>query len=164
MHDSSRCDICRGKPVGDSLSDAEFSAFLASCRRQSALKQREFAEEVQGASRWDYDMDNQTLSIGSVVYGMTPIGTYSPDHKTWLWAWANDAFPAAAREGSAEIQVLHGTTGFRVFIDPGIPCSAKDADDLVALAVHALDARAFFRCPSNDPTLFLAVHEPRSAG
>lgn len=165
MHDSSRCKICRGTPVADSLSDAEFATFLASCRDELAAKQRDFEHAVQDASRWFYDLADQSLRIGGVVYGMTPIGTYSPVYKSWLWAWANEDFPVTTREASAGIQVLHGATGFRVFVDPGINASAEDADDFVALAVHALDARGFFRCPSDGPTLFLAVHDPRpSAG
>jgi hypothetical protein len=54
---------------------------------------------------------------------------------------------------------LHAVTGFQVFLDPGIEASAADAEDFAALAVHALDAIAFFRCPSEEPTLYLAVHE-----
>ncbi len=161
MHDSSRCELCNGKPVGDSLSDAEFGTFLAACREECAAKQRDFDKATQTASRWSYDMADQSLRIGDVVYRMTPIGTFSPAYKSWLWAWAKEDFPEAAREASAGIQVLYETTGFRVFVDPGINASAQDADDFVALAVHALGARAFFRCPSDGPTLFLAVHDPR---
>jgi hypothetical protein len=150
-------------PVGDSLSDAEFSAFVASCRAESADKQRQFVDTIRGAPRWFYDMDDGSLTIGDVVYGMTPIGTHSPIHDSWLWAWANEDFPEAAREASAQIRSLHGTTGFRVFVTPGTDASANDAADLVALAVHVLDARAFFRCPSAGPTLFLAVHDPQPA-
>jgi hypothetical protein len=52
-----------------------------------------------------------------------------------------------------------------VFLDAGIKASTAEADDFVALAVHALDAAAFFRCPSLGPILYLAVHDLRpSAG
>jgi len=161
MHDSSQCPTCKGRSAEDSLSDADFAAFLSSCRQESAAKQDDFAQAIQGASRWFYDMDDQSITIGDVVYGMTPIGTYSPVYKSWLWGWANDDFPEAARRASAQIRILHEITGFRVFADPGISASAKDADDFAVLAVHALDARAFFRCPSDGPMLFLAIHEPR---
>jgi hypothetical protein len=32
MHDSSTCPVCRGLPIGGSMSDEEFFAFLAACR------------------------------------------------------------------------------------------------------------------------------------
>jgi hypothetical protein len=159
MHDSSTCELCRGLPARGSLSDDEFSVFLASCRDELAAKQGTFQSRIQGASRWFYDMANGTLTIGESRFGMTPIGSYSSHNNSWLWAWANDEFPPAAREASARIQVLHTATGFRVFVDAGINASSADAQDFAALAVHALGAIGFFRCPSNGPLLYLAVHE-----
>jgi hypothetical protein len=104
-------------------------------------------------------MADGTLTIGGSVFGMTPIGTYSAAHDSWLWAWANEEFPAIARTASARIQSLHTVTGFRVFIDPGIKASSADVQDFTALAVHILGAIGFFRCPSDGPVLYLAVRE-----
>jgi hypothetical protein len=165
MHDSSNCKTCRGLPVGDSLTDDEFAEFLATCRTELAGKQESLKQRIVGGSRWQYDMAKLTLLIGEVEFAITPIGTYSSSYRSWLWAWANDEFSPLAREASARIQALHGTTGFRVFIEPGIAASASDADDFVALAVHALGAQGFYRCPSDGPSLFLAVHDrPERAG
>lgn len=147
--------------VRDSLSDAEFASFLTSCRSESATKQEAFVDATRDASRWLYNMSDQSLTIGDVVYDMTLIGTHSAVYDSWLWAWANEDFPESARVASSQIQGLHGITGFRVFVTPGVGASAKEADDFAALAVHILDARAFFRCPSDGATLFLAVHDPR---
>jgi len=165
MHDSSNCKTCQGLPVGDSLTDDEFAEFLATCRTALGEKQKSFKHRIVGGSSWFYDLAKLTLLIGEVEFGITPIGTYSSSYRSWLWAWANDEFPLPARDASARIQALHGTTGFCVFIEPGIDASASDADDFVALAVHALGAQGFYRCPSDGPSLFLAVHdEPRRAG
>lgn len=155
MHDSSNCPICRGLHVGKSLSDAEFFDFLAACRAELADKQRRFNERIAGAARWYYDMSNCSLNIGDERFGMTPIGTHSGEHQTWLWAWANEDFPAVAREASRGLQSLHALTGFRVFIDPGIAASAADAEDFTALAVHQLGAIGLFRSSSDSTTLYL---------
>jgi len=162
LHDSSTCEICRGLPIRGSLSDDEFLVFLASCRNELAAKQETFQRRIQGASRWSYEMTDGTLTVGDSNFGMTPIGTYSSDHNSWLWAWANDEFPEVARAASARIQSLHTVTGFRVFIDPGIQASSADAQDFAAMAVHILGAIGLFRCPSEEtrPALYLAVHEP----
>jgi hypothetical protein len=162
MHDSSTCPICRGLPVDGSMSDEEFFAFLAACRDELADKQARFLSRIAGASRWQYEMADGSLTIGDTRFGMTPIGTFSPEHQSWLWAWANEDFPEAARAASRRIQGLHAVTGFRVFLDPGIGASAADAQDFVAVAVHQLGAIGFFRCPSDGPVLYLAVHEPGS--
>ncbi|MFZ2269833.1 MAG: DUF6882 domain-containing protein [Azonexus sp.] len=142
----------------DSLSDDAFAEFQASCHRDLLSKQNHFKQHIAGASQWFYDMPSRRLEIGDSLFGMTPIGTYSSAYGSWLWAWANDDFPPEARALAAEIQTLHDTTGFRVFLEPGISAVEKDVDDFVALAVHALGADGFFRCNSNETSLYLAVH------
>lgn len=163
MHDSPNCPICRGLPVNGSMSDDEFFAFLNACRNELAEKQFAFTARIAGALRWQYEMADGSLTIGETRFGMTPIGTFSSQYQSWLWAWANEDFPECARADSRQIQGLHAVTGFQVFLDPGIGASADDAGDFVALAVHQIGAIGFFRCPSDGPALHLAVHEPEGA-
>jgi hypothetical protein len=152
--------VCKGLPAGGSLSDEEFAAFLDACRAEAVAKQEAFQRRLAGSSRWSYDMDRGTLQVGELGFGMTPIGTFSAERCSWLWAWANEDFPAAARQAAAPIQSLREVTGFAVFALPGIGASAVDAQDFVAFGVHALEATGFFRCPrEGGPTLYLAVHE-----
>ena len=161
MHDSSACPVCRGLPVNGSLSDDEFASFVARCREELARKQATFNRRIPAGGKWFYDMQDGSLTIGATRFGMTPIGTYSHDRQTWLWAWANEDFPQRARDDAGRVRGLLDVTGFRVFVSPGLPASEADTLDLTALAVHHLDAIGFFRCPGA-PTLFLAVHEPAS--
>lgn len=160
MHVSSNCPTCRGLPVDGSLTDEEFFAFLGACREELVEKQASFRSRIAGAGRWAYEMDEGWIAFGGVRYPMTPVGSYSPEYGTWLWAWANEDFPPEAREGAGRIRGLFDVTGFRVFTDPGIDASPADAEDFVALAVHQLGAIAFFRVPLDGPVLYLAVHEP----
>jgi hypothetical protein len=60
------------------------------------------------AARWFYEMADGSLTIGYTRFGMTPIGTSSAAHQSWLWAWANEAFPPVAKE-SARTCRLAGT-------------------------------------------------------
>lgn len=159
MHDSSTCPLCRGLPVGGSMTDEEFFAFLVACREELAAKQSAFQQRVAGATNWRYEMSDGSLTLGEARFGMTPIGTFSPECQTWLWAWANEGFPELARKASRRIQGLHAVTGFKVFVDPGIDAAVEDAEEFSALAIHELDAIGLFRCPSGGPELFLAVHE-----
>lgn len=160
MHDSSTCPICRGLPTGGSMSDEEFFAFLSACQRELEERQVRFQQRIHAAPRWHYDLADTTLTVGNLRFRMTPIGTFSETYQTWLWAWANEDFPESARVSSRRIQELHAVTGFRVFLDPGIEASRADAQDLSALAIHQLGAIGLFRCPSQGPELYLAVHEP----
>jgi hypothetical protein len=164
MHDSSTCPICRSLPAGASLSDDAFNAFLAACRDELAAKPERFQQRIAGAARWFYEMADGSLTLGDTCFGMTPIGTYSPAHQSWLWAWANEEFPRAAKESAAAVRDLYAVTGFRVFADPGTSASPDDALSFVAMAVHQLGAIAMFRAPSQGPILYLAVFEPRASG
>ena len=135
-------------------------AFVSACRDEIAVKQAGFQHRIAGASLWQYEMADGSLTIGDTRFGMTPIGTFSHEYQSWLWAWANEDFPEPARAASRRIQGLHAVTGFQVFLDPGIGASPEDPEDFAALAVHQLGAIASFRCPSDGPVLYLAVHEP----
>lgn len=128
MHESSTCPICCGLPVGGSMSDNDFVAFLAACREDLAVKQSGFQQRIAGASRWQYDLSDRSLMIGDTWFRMTPIGTFSTDYQSWLWAWANEDFPEVARAASRRIQELHAVTGFRVFLNPSIRASLADED------------------------------------
>lgn len=84
----------------------------------------------------------------------------SSESQNWLWAWANEDFSKDAREAAQALQKLHDVTGFRVFVDQGCGASAADIGDFVALAVHALEAKGYFRIPNDaGPTLYLAVRD-----
>jgi hypothetical protein len=161
MHDSSQCPICRGLPVGGSMSDEAFFAFLAACRDELTAKQARFQQRIVGVRRWHYEMAGQSLTIGDISFGMPPIGTYSAEYESWLWAWANKDFPEVARTAARHIQGMHAVTGFKAFLDRDTGASAADAQDFATLAVHQLGPIAFFRCPSEGaaPVLYLAVHE-----
>lgn len=141
------------------MSDEAFFAFLDACRNELAAKQQAFNERLEPNAEWTYDLDSASLNIGRCKFSITAIGTHSSEYQTWLWAWANDTFPKTARDASAAIKSLYNLTGFKVFDDPGINASSADAQDFSACAMHQLDAIGLFRSPSDDATLYLAVHE-----
>jgi hypothetical protein len=160
MHNSAHCSICRGFPAGKSLSDKEFIAFVEACRNELTMKQEIFQQRIAGCDCWFYDLADNSLTLGTFRYRITAVGTFSPEYETWLWAWANPDYPEIAREASRRIQSLYSITGFRVFTTEGIEASSTDAQDFAAMAIHQLDSIGLFKCPSDGPTLYLAVHEP----
>lgn len=167
MHDSSHCPVCRSQPAAGGLTDDEFHAFLRACRDELAAKQARFQQRIASAARWQCELAEGTLSFDGMIFGITPVGTYSEAEQTWLWAWANESLPQKARETSRPIQALFDRTGFRVFVDAGLPATASDAEDLTAMALHELGATGLFRIPSEGLTLYLAVHatvDPGDAG
>jgi hypothetical protein len=146
------------------MTDEEFFAFLSACRNELAERQLCFQQSMSDGAPWSYDLADCSLTIATRRFPMTPIGSHSPEYQTWLWTWANESFAPLARETSRRIQELNAVTKFQVFLDPGIDASPSDAEDFTALAVHQLGAIGFFRSPSDDPTSYLAVHEPAAEG
>jgi hypothetical protein len=139
------------------MSDEDFSAFLAHCRAEFAARQSRLLPRITAAATFSYDLNDCSLTLGEEHFTIIPVGTHNASLQTWLWAWANDSFPPAARESSRRLQGLFQTTGFRVFLDPGITATSTDAQDFTAIAVHHVNAIGFFRKTSNDVTLYLAI-------
>jgi hypothetical protein len=162
MHDSSHCPICNGIAAGGEMTDDEFATFLEACRAELHAKQATFVERTKDAGKWAYDLETEQLTLGVETFGIVAVGTFSPSHESWLWAWANEDYPAGARKAAAEIQRLQALTGFRIFTSPGCPASSQDAQDFTALAIHLLGGIGLYRIPSqreDGPTLYLAVLE-----
>jgi hypothetical protein len=64
------------------------------------------------AARWFYEMTDGSLTIGYTRFGMIALGTYSAAHQSWLWAWANQAFPPVAKESALTCRLAgKGFTG-----------------------------------------------------
>jgi len=141
------------------MSDQEFTAFADACRSELSALQNAFLRQLKRGADWFYDLNDCTLRIGDQIFSMTPIGTYSSEYRTWLWAWANEEFPSQAREASMRIQQLHSLTGFAVFLNQGTKATPIEAQDLVAMAVRCLGAIGFFRTSGEAPMLYLAVHQ-----
>lgn len=157
MHESENCPICRGQPINGSMTDAQFSSFVAACSAEFAEKQSQFWPRISGAGKWHYELADGSITFGVQRYPMIPIGTFSSQYQSWLWAWANEDFPVVARETSRRLQGLYDLTRFQVFRDPGFSVTPEEVDDLVAMAIHQLEAIGSFRCLSEGPTLYLAI-------
>jgi hypothetical protein len=138
------------------MSDREFADFLSACRAELGRKQAEIAEHL-GRGPYAYDIDQGLLTVGGGTYSITVIGTYCVSRRTWLWGWANDSYSDAARERSASLKGLRDVTGFQVFADEGVVATASDAMDLVATAVHYLDAAGYWQEDFTDLQVFLAT-------
>lgn len=156
MHDSSSCPYCQGAAIHGSMSDEEFHTFLAACRNELADKQSHFTRVLSQRQTWRYDLNTCQIRFHDLALSFVPIGTFSDSLSSWLWAWANPDFPDEARTRSRKLQSLRNSTGFQVFLDPGIAASRQDAEDFSAIALHYLDGQGLFRVPGN-PDLYLSV-------
>lgn len=139
------------------MSNEQFKAFMEACRVELEEKQTEFFSRFADDVAWSFDIDQATIRLNDHVFPVTPIGSFSEPHETWLWGWANESFPDAARNTSRQLQSLYKLTGFRVFADEGINATSSEAQDLATIAIHELGAAAEFRYQENGLMTYIAV-------
>lgn len=145
---------------GDAI-DAAFDDRLKKCLPAFRAKQALFQKEVEGFSRWHYDLTTCTLTFSnetqSKLCTFVPIATYVREANQWVWAWANESLPQYARDRSGRLRDLYSATQYKIFDDPGFRVPETDLEELCALAVEFLGSDAVFTAESDVTKLFLAV-------
>lgn len=100
-----------------------------------------------------YDRSEAHCLTASVIF----IGTYAESAHSWMWAWCNESFPAAAREESLVLKELTRATGQMLF-------SEETLDDIsplrpwkfTALAVKHLGALGSYSY-GDEPRVYVAI-------
>jgi hypothetical protein len=85
-----------------SMNDNEFECFLAQCLEEFEQKQSYLMQEF-GMGRYErFNVDLKTgiiefkeNSVVKIVANITPIGSYSTNNSSWMWAWGNPSIPQA---------------------------------------------------------------------
>lgn len=96
---------------------------------------------------------------------VTPLGTFSSETATWLWAWANDSFLPALREKATRLKKLSDKTGKPHFAQRRIKATEIRAWRLAGICVKHLRAQGCYRIPTDDVYVFLALdHIVKVAG
>ncbi|MBS2027085.1 MAG: hypothetical protein JST54_04195 [Deltaproteobacteria bacterium] len=142
----------------DPIDDA-FDALLAKAMAAYVAKQARLTD-AEGA--WHYDLVTGAFRLGADAYGFTPIATYVPERSSWLWGWANDAFPPLARERSARLKRLAQKTHYQIFNTAGFAVRREEIDELCALALHELEGLFVFKAKDQSPWMFLVIEEQSS--
>lgn len=79
----------------DTLKKPDFNSLQELFEQNAGLsfeKQRIFAdviEDKQGKNKWDFNMDNGTISFGKFQFPIQIIGSLSFNNNSWMWGWAN---------------------------------------------------------------------------
>lgn len=141
--------------------DESFDLLLREALDAYASKQDTFKREIAPFDAWQIDEDSGTLSMTgpacSTSFPITPIGTYLPESESFCWAWANDAFPEASRQGASRIKSMSDRTGYGIFERAQFRASGAELDELCALALLALQGTAVFKQKSDTPWVFYVV-------
>lgn len=147
-----------------SMEDDEFESFIDTSIDNLEAKQSNL-EEKYGLGyfdRYDLDVENEVITFSSssgkrLKATFIPIGTFSPDKSSWMWAWNNQAFTDSLRAKSEKLQSLSDLTGFEMFTNPTAEVDENMAWEMVAMSIHILESQGVYRAPANDLCYFYAL-------
>lgn len=90
------------------------------------------------------------------------IGTASTSGGTFMWAWANDAIPLAARRGLEAVNAFGQKHGLSPLVEAEWPAGRAEGLEMLAVASRVLDAEGCWVDNSGDLTLFFALRNFRA--
>lgn len=106
--------------------------------------------------RWD--LATGQFIAGNRTWRLITIGTTAGD--SFLWAWANDAIPPAAREAVAAVPAFGREHGLQLLTQPAAPGGLAQGKECLALAGRILDAAAIWVDRTEGGHIFFTLHEP----
>lgn len=151
------------------MTDEEFQNYLDDCYEELEKKQQHLIDNYGFGSfdKYEYDFDKEEIyfiknGIIEVKAKIIPIGSYNSDSKTWMWAWANEAFPEELRNKSSKLKQLEEITGFEMF---GNEMAEIDEDmtwEIAGMSLNLLNYEGIYRGPANNTQYFYAMEKVQS--
>lgn len=93
-----------------------------------------------------------------VVADLCLVGTASEHEGTFLWAWANDAIPAAAKRGLDAVRAFGATHDLSRLVQPEWPGNRADGLEMLAVAGRIQEASGGFIDNEGELVLFFTLH------
>jgi hypothetical protein len=144
---------------------AALFAELEETVEREAANQDALQARIGGASRFGLDVDHGRLALGDDVrFRAQLLCTWHPESRTFMWGWANEAFPAPFRKAVDEVRRTATGFGLRALGTPELLCPELMAHRLAAHAAVKLDALGCWRTgidgDSGRVIMWLALFEP----
>jgi hypothetical protein len=114
---------------------------------------------VDAPYRWDLDAGTLRFerSLGQLVARICLVGTASECEGTFLWSWANESIPEAAKRGLQGVHQFGTDHSLSLLTTPEFPGGRPEGLEMLAIAGRLLDAEGIFIDRSGDVTLFFAL-------
>jgi hypothetical protein len=120
-----------------------------------------------GLERAPYHWDLATAELcferaaDHVVADLCLVGTASEREGTFLWAWANDAIPTAAKLGLDAVRRFGTTHDLELLTTPEWPGGRAEGLEMLAIAGRVQDATGGFVDNAEELLLFFTLHRFR---
>ena len=148
------------------MNDEEFQGYLDNCYEALERKQQTLMDSYGFGllDQFNHDFDkgeiyflrDNTLEVRAKII---PIGCCDAEAETWVWAWADDAFPDALRAKSEKLKELEFMTGFEMFGSETIEVDEDMVWEITAMALELLGSEGAYKAPINDVLYFYALSD-----
>lgn len=142
----------------------------AACER-CKVRQRAAQEawpRFRESKRWHYDDEARTLSFfderpgTAVVADVTITGSFSTRTSSWMWAWGNDGYSAAARAAVDPVRVFGEVRGIEKLRSAHWDAEEVDGWEVTQIAADLLGASAIYRAPFDHLMVFMLLSRFRT--
>jgi TPR repeat protein len=160
----------RDLPSGLGAYSPRFEAFGGE-GAAAAIHRQDVLNEALGDGDVHFDLGARTMTVDGVTYpGVTLLGSFSHESRSWLWAWANEHYRdddpavaslAAIRAYGREHDIPELTVGYLDL--SGFPNPHQAATTMAIAAAALLGGNGVHSCQINDGrgSAYLHLDDPR---
>jgi hypothetical protein len=148
------------------MNACEFDQFLEECYEELQRKQFYLIAEfgIANCDKFEIDWQQGILklkqnSVIKFIAQVTPIGSYSKKHSTWIWAWEHPSVSERLKYKSERIKELGRLTGIEMFKTQIFQTQEETAWEIAAMACHHLKAIGCYRAPAGMLWNFIALDD-----
>jgi hypothetical protein len=128
----------------------------------------EKTHRISSWPRWDYNFDAGTLTfsengVPKVIATIQVIGSTSISGGTWLWAWANESFPAKVTEAVRRVRAFGQAENLIQLTQECLPDDEYLGWGMSAVAVKILRSKGAYRCPGDNGFVYVVYSSLRFA-
>lgn len=148
------------------MNDEELQKYIDICYEELEKKQQ-YLMDVFGFGSFDrfqHDFEKEEIyllqdSEIKVKAKILPIGSFNTESSTWMWAWANEAFPDFLREKASQLKKLEDVTGFEIFGNKMAEINQDMVWEIAGMSLSLLGFDGVYRGPSKNTQYFYALKE-----
>ncbi|PWQ93618.1 DUF6882 domain-containing protein [Leucothrix arctica] len=146
------------------MDDQQFQTYIDKCFVDLEDKQ-EYLEESFGFSAFEeykFDFDKEELYFingGETKKTATivPIGSFNDKTNAWVWAWANDAFPADLKTKAERFKELEEITGSNLFTHISAEIDESMSWEIAGMALNLLRGDGVYCNATEEDTRYFYV-------
>ncbi len=153
------------------VSAAEFADLAHQACERSKVRQeaaRRAWPPFAYSKRWHYDREARTIRFSgspaeaAVIADVTIAGSFSTHTNTWMWAWANEAYPDSERAKVAPLRVFGEVRGIEKFHSGQWAAEEIDGWEVTQIAADLVGAAAIYRAPMDHLYIFMLLDNFRA--